>query len=108
MLKSILLKADAQVIIANNGKDGLKKFTKDIDLVLTDYHMPEMGGLEMVHHIRNGTINPKVPILVLTTERNEDIIERGRKEGANGWLNKPVKSQDLLGAVDRFLNPMEF
>ena len=51
-----------EIIFANNGKDGLEKFALyDIDIVLSDYNMPLLNGIEMIKHIRE--IDAKVPIV---------------------------------------------
>ena len=108
MLLSIIKRTGSETVEAANGKEALERLKPDMDLVLTDYHMPEMGGQELVDKIRKGKVNPKIPILILTTERSEQIIEECRQAGASGWINKPVKSQQLLETIDRFLLKMEF
>lgn len=108
MVKIMLQKLGAEISLAENGQDGLDKLTGDTDLIITDYHMPVMGGLDFVEKVRQGSVNPQVPILVLTTEKNQELIAKGREVGASGWLVKPVAQDDLQKTVERFLKKVEF
>ncbi len=86
---------------AIDGKDGLDKLKADsaIKLVLTDVNMPNMDGLTMSEKIRGELGNTKVHILVLTTENDPTMKQRGKAAGVKGWIVKPFNGAAALGAI---------
>jgi two-component system chemotaxis response regulator CheY len=95
---------DITCVEAGDGAEALKKFQGGrFDIVLTDVNMPVLDGLKLVAHLRGDKANDKVPIIVITTEAAEADRERAMKLGANAYLIKPVKAQDVLDAVQRLL-----
>jgi two-component system, chemotaxis family, chemotaxis protein CheY len=90
---------------ATDGADGLKKFTQgQFDLVLTDINMPLMDGLKLISHIRQGTGQNNVPIVVITTEGAVADRERAMALGASAYLVKPVQAKVVLETVKGLLN----
>ena len=90
---------------AIDGIDGLEKAKKDIfDLVITDVNMPNMDGLTLVTELRKLDQYIKTPILVLTTERGDDMKSKGKAAGATGWIVKPFVPDQLLKAVNIVLD----
>ena len=68
-------------------------------LVVCDVNMPRMGGLEFLERCRaNGST---VPVVMLTTEGQVELIQRARSLGAKGWLVKPFKPEQLVAAANR-------
>ena len=86
---------------AVDGVDGLEK-AKDttFDLIITDVNMPNMDGLTLVSELRKLAEYSKRPILVLTTERSDDMKAKGKAAGATGWIVKPFVPDQLLKAVN--------
>ena len=74
------------------------------DLVLTDVNMPNMDGLELVTELRRLPEYSKKPVLVLTTERSDEMKVKGKNAGATGWIVKPFVPDQLLKAVNIVLN----
>jgi two-component system chemotaxis response regulator CheY len=90
---------------AADGAEGLKKFTQgQFDLVLTDINMPLMDGLKLISHIRQGTSQNNVPIVVITTEGAVADRERAMALGASAYLVKPVQAKVVLETVKGLLN----
>ncbi len=88
-----------------DGVDGLKKAKDDIyDLIITDVNMPNMDGLTLVKELRTLPQYAKKPILVLTTERSDEMKAKGKAVGATGWIVKPFVPDQLLKAVNIVLN----
>ena len=89
-------------------KDGKEAFdivcSERIDFILTDINMPNMDGLTMVAEIRKLPTYEKNPILVLTTERGDDMKAKGKAAGATGWIVKPFVPDQLLKAVNIVLS----
>lgn len=93
------------VVEAVDGVDGLEKAkTTNFDLVITDVNMPNMDGLTLVAELRKLSNYAKKPILVLTTERSDDMKSKGKAAGATGWIVKPFIPDQLLKAVNIVLS----
>ncbi|MEL6345190.1 MAG: response regulator [Myxococcota bacterium] len=63
------------------------------DLIVTDLHMPRMDGIELVDWIRNCSLRPSVPILMATSEQNEDVLHLARENGVTAICDKPFEPQ---------------
>ncbi len=105
MSLSYFLKENSfKVIEGVDGLDGLKKSSEEnIDLVITDINMPNMNGIELIKKLREQESTKYVPILVLTTESSNDMLEQGKKAGATGWIVKPFTNESLLNTVKKVL-----
>lgn len=91
-------------ITANNGQEGLDALeVHQIDIIFSDINMPIMGGLDMVENIK---ANPKfkfIPIVMLTTESNPDLKERGKELGVKAWMLKPFNKEKFFMALKKLL-----
>lgn len=97
--------AGYEVEKAGNGVEALSKFDGEkIDLLLTDYHMPEMNGLELIKQVRKLDHYRHIPILVLTTESQKEVILQAKKAGGTGWLQKPFNIEKLVQTVRRLIH----
>jgi two-component system chemotaxis response regulator CheY len=95
----------SDVTEAVDGVDGLNKAKQThFDLVITDVNMPNMDGLTLVSELRSLPAYIKRPILVLTTERSDDMKAKGKAAGATGWIVKPFIPEQLLKAVNIVLS----
>ncbi len=93
------------VVEAVDGVDGLEKAKNTaFDLIISDVNMPNMDGLAMVSAIRALPQYAKTPILVLTTERGDEMKSKGKQAGATGWIVKPFVPDQLLKAVNIVLS----
>jgi len=93
------------VIEAVDGVDGLKKAKETVfDLIITDVNMPNMDGITLVSELRKLPQYVKSPILVLTTERGDEMKAKGKASGATGWIVKPFVPDQLLKAVNIVLS----
>jgi len=101
LLKSMLMKTEnvSEVIEAKNGSDaiGILKGRSDIDLILLDIIMPIMGGIEMLKVVRADDSLRQLPIIVLTTDETKK--SEALEYGANGFLMKPIKKDDLAAKI---------
>jgi len=97
VLTHSLQNAGYEVLQASDGVNALKVFQEQpVDLLLTDYHMPNMNGLELIGKVREIEEYRFIPILVLTTENQLNIIKEAKAAGATGWLLKPFNTEKLL------------
>ena len=99
------LKSEGYAVIeAADGVEGLAQANAhDIDLVLTDLNMPNMDGMELLKALRGNPKYATTPILILTTESDDEQKMKGKEAGASGWLVKPFDPQRLVAIVKRFL-----
>lgn len=77
--------------------DILRKNGDDVDIAICDLEMPRMGGLDLLHALRTATGNPlaELPVIVLTSHREADVVKRAIAYGISGYLVKPVSKADL-------------
>lgn len=85
----------ASIIEAGDGVEGLAKYkeTEGINLILSDWNMPNMDGLTFVKEIRK--LSKDVIIIMITTEGTMGKMESALGEGANNYVVKPFKPDDL-------------
>ncbi|MBF0585729.1 response regulator [Prosthecochloris sp. N3] len=97
------------VDIAQNGREALDFLSaRCYDLVLMDCQMPEMDGYEATKRIRRGEAGEQcsdIPVIALTAHAMRGDREKCLDVGMNGYLSKPVRKEDLLGYLFRFLEP---
>lgn len=95
----------SDVVEAIDGVDGLAKAkSATFDLIITDINMPNMDGIDLVSELRKIPQYSKTPILVLTTERSDEMKAKGKVAGATGWIVKPFVPDQLLKAVNIVLS----
>jgi two-component system chemotaxis response regulator CheY len=103
-----LKEAGFDAINAANGKDGLDKLQqamnegKHVAMIISDINMPVMDGITFIKEVKK-TPFKYTPILVLTTESQEDKKMEGKKAGASGWLVKPFKPEQLIYVTKKFV-----
>jgi len=88
------------VLEAGNGKEALEVVKNNkVDLILTDINMPEMDGLELIEVLRASPETQNMPILVISTEGAEDIIEKAKILGVKGFVRKPFTPEKIGEAL---------
>jgi two-component system chemotaxis response regulator CheY len=102
-LSSILAKAGVAVERACSGEEALGKLKQSppLRLIITDFHMPGMNGVELIQRVRSIAAYRFLPILVLTTESDQAKRGLARTAGATGWLVKPVTPDNLLAVLQQ-------
>jgi two-component system chemotaxis response regulator CheY len=104
LVSHTIKKAGFNVLSAENGKDALDKLCKaKVDMVITDLNMPEMDGIEFIRKFRDLPEYECAPIVMLTTDSQNDKKDEGRKAGANGWIEKPFNPELLMSVVNKFV-----
>ncbi len=92
---------------AENGRDALDKISQvkdegsEIAICISDINMPVLDGLAFIAEFRK--VDKFTPVVVLTTEAERDVIQKGKEAGASGWIIKPFQAEDLLNVVKRFV-----
>lgn len=77
-----------------------------VHLVISDYNMPQMDGLHLLHALRQAPKTAKVGFLLITGRADREIIEHGRRLGMNNYLKKPFQPADLKGAIEAIVGPL--
>ena len=91
-----------EVTHAPSAASGLKiTGSESIDMVLTDFRMPGMDGMELLKHLR--THNSQIPVIMVTAFGTTDLAIEATKSGAFDYLVKPFEMTDLLGIVEKAL-----
>ena len=94
---------------AVNGKDAfnilgmLSTADKRPSMIITDVNMPVMDGISLVKEIKRDNRLKFIPIIILTTESQEELKLAGKKAGAAGWLVKPFKPEQLIQLAKKFV-----
>lgn len=102
MLKLALTDADFTVVQAVDGVHGLEVLEGNTpDVIITDINMPNMDGFGFIQGVRRSARHNATPILVLTTESDQEKKQRARDAGATGWIVKPFDPVKLIDAVRR-------
>lgn len=96
-----LSKAGYEVLEANDGLEGLARLNEhpNIAVVISDINMPNMNGIEMLDQIRAEGVHGKIPIMVLSTENEPQLISKAKSSGAKVWLVKPFVPEQLVTIV---------
>ncbi len=108
IVEKTLVKAGHDVTTAGTGREALALFKKTFfPIVLTDWVMPEVDGLELCRIIRNTSSEGYVYILLLTARDSKDDIVTGLKAGADDYLNKPISPPELIARLNTGLRVLE-
>ena len=92
------------VIEAVDGNEAVDKLkANDVDIILTDINMPEMDGNELIKWVRESH-STDIPIIVITTEGDEQVMEERKALGANAYITKPIKGPQLKEVVQELLS----
>ena len=93
-----------EVIEACDGKDALSKLGgQKVHLIISDVNMPNMDGITFVKEMKKIAAYKFVPVIMLTTEGNEEKKKAGQDAGAKAWVVKPFQPAQLLAAVSKLL-----
>jgi CheY-like chemotaxis protein/anti-sigma regulatory factor (Ser/Thr protein kinase) len=102
-VKLMLEDAGHAVEVAANGREGFEGMDRvNPDLVLTDLHMPEMDGLQLVEAVRGKY--PSVPVILMTAFGSEEIAIEALRKGASSYVPKKNLEQDLIDTVAQVLS----
>ena len=91
------------IVYAVNGRDALTKLEadSDIDLVLLDINMPMMNGIEFLERLRADSAGrgADLPVIIISTEGKDEDTMRGLEAGANAYIKKPFRSEEILDVI---------
>jgi twitching motility two-component system response regulator PilH len=100
VLSKILEKNGYSVITASDGTEGVEKaIAENPDLILMDVVMPGLNGFQATRKISRNESTKDIPVVVVTTKDQETDKEWAKRQGAVGYLVKPVKEKDLIDEI---------
>ena len=100
---------NSELIEAANGKEALELMKNNwIDIVLTDYNMPVMDGLEFIKTIKKDDLSKDIPVVVISTEGNESKIEEFMDCGAVGYITKPFTAEAIRDLIVNILGEINY
>jgi two-component system chemotaxis response regulator CheY len=100
MVSFTMKEAGFDVIEGSNGQEAISRVQgKSVNLVITDLNMPVMDGMSMIRQLRAKPEFKFTPILMLTTESQQEKKQEGKAAGATGWIVKPFNPEQLLQVV---------
>jgi two-component system, cell cycle response regulator DivK len=105
LLVQAILEDVYEIIEYENGVEALEGLKQDTpDLVLLDISLPEMDGMEVLHHIRQMDTLCKLPVIALTAHAMAGDKENFLKAGFDDYITKPILDEDiLLNAIEKGL-----
>jgi len=104
MVAFTLQQAGFSVVEGVNGADALEKLSgRRVELIITDLNMPVMDGITFIREVRSLAPTRYTPVLMLTTEGQAEMKQKGRAAGATGWIVKPFHPGKLLDVIARLL-----
>lgn len=107
-ISKVLTQAGYQVFSAAEGAEGLRKVKEyEPDLILLDVILPDMEGFEVCRILRDDQSNNLRPIIILTTQQDEDDKLRGLELGADDYITKPFNDRELLSRVNNTLRRID-
>ncbi len=100
LIQRVLEKEGYEVTLAIDGLDALERFVQAApDIVITDFQMPRMDGLQLCRKLTVGRGERFVPIIMLTGGQDADLLHNSLEAGALEFLNKPIRPDELVARV---------
>lgn len=93
----------------NSAYEMLMRHAHQTNLVLTDYHMPDSTGFDLLKKMKENTELENIPVILLTAESDPGIIKEVEQAGIAAWIKKPYRADVLLGEIEKIMNlPADF
>ncbi len=93
---------------AANGKEALGILKDEwLDLVVTDYNMPQMNGLELLSAMKKDALLKTIPVVVITTEGSQKRVNEFIEKGAAGYIKKPFTPEEIRTALNGIMGETE-
>jgi two-component system, chemotaxis family, chemotaxis protein CheY len=96
-----------ETIGAANMKEALTMLATtfgEINLVLTDYNMPDGNGYELLKTIKGSADTAKIPVIFLTTESSPDKMKLAKDAGLAAWVKKPYRAENFFDQIHRAIS----
>ncbi len=95
------------VASTGDGKSAIAALAKSpVHLVISDYNMPEMDGLHLLHYLRSSPPTQKTGFLLITGKADPAVINKGKQLGMNNFLAKPFQPDQLKAAIEAIVGKL--
>jgi len=103
IVKNVLKQISIEnVVEAENGKHALNVLkSEEVDLIISDWMMPEMTGIEFLKVCKEDETKKKIPFIMVTAEGQKDSVMEAIKSGVDNYIVKPFTPDKLKEAIDR-------
>jgi two-component system chemotaxis response regulator CheY len=92
---------------SENGKDALNKASvQPLDLIISDYNMPEMDGLALLRAVRGHPAVRKLPFILLTGRGDRELVVKAAQAGVNNYLVKPFTQVTLREKIEQVIGKL--
>jgi two-component system chemotaxis response regulator CheY len=89
---------------AGNGREGMERLASiPVDVVITDWNMPEMSGIDFIRAVRANAATRELPVLMVTTNAAEDDIVAALKAGVNNYVVKPFTPDTIREKIESMM-----
>ena len=106
--RAVLEKNGHEVLNAENGADGVAVARQELpDLVLMDIVMPGLNGFQATRQLTRSPETKNIPVVIVTTNDQETDRVWGKRQGASGYLVKPVSESRLLSEINALIGTEE-
>ncbi|MEJ0056018.1 MAG: response regulator [Bacteroidota bacterium] len=103
LLVVILKKKNIVPVCVSDGRQALRQLRENsFDLIITDIHMPYHNGDEILSLVRNEQ-GKKTPIIMMSSDTEEEVIDLALKLGVNAFVKKPLKEAEVEKVIRKFL-----
>ncbi len=93
---------------ASNGREALEQMESEwLDLVITDYNMPKMNGLQLIEEMKKDEVLKAIPVLVVTTEGSRAKVDEFMEKGAVDYVKKPFTPEEIRQKLTQILGEAE-
>lgn len=104
VIKKILEKHNHQVVTAEDGVQAVEiTLSKKPDLIIMDVVMPNLNGFQATRRLSKDPATNEIPIIIVSSKNQETDKLWGFRQGAKGYLGKPVNEDDLLAEINSLL-----
>ncbi len=94
---------------AGSGKEALQVLDDQwLDVVLSDYNMPEMNGLEMLQKMKQNEMMKDIPVIMVTTEGSSERVDEFMQTGASAYIKKPFTPEQIRTQLQQLLGVPEY
>ena len=102
--KTYLEKAGFEVVVADTAESGIQAALDELpDVILMDVVMPGMNGFQATRQLTRATETAEIPVIIVTTKDQETDRVWGTRQGAKGYLVKPVSEESLTSTINELL-----
>jgi two-component system, chemotaxis family, chemotaxis protein CheY len=98
----VLQRKGYETLGAANGNQAYQMLSEkpDVNLVLTDYNMPECTGFDLLIKIKSNPEIARVPVVFMTTESNPDKMRAAKDAGLSAWIKKPYRADMFFAQIE--------